>query len=97
MQHVKESAAGNQMAGCRDVRERMVAYQGKLIKVQEVKGAGNANGTGLAITLKPSPLLDRTNLVIGEVVEGLDVVEKISKVPKVKSSSQSPFFKCACH
>lgn len=70
-----------------------MAYQGKLVKVQEVRGAGNANGTGLAITLKSAPELDRTNLIIGEVTGGLDVVEEISKLPKVKSSSGSPFFK----
>lgn len=47
---------------CRDVREKMVAYNGKFIKVQEVRGSGNANGTGFAITLGPCPLLDKTNL-----------------------------------
>lgn len=70
-----------------------MAYQGKLIKVQEVRAAGNANGTGFAITLKSAPELDRTNLVIGEVTDGLDVVEQISQLPKVKASSSSPFFK----
>ena len=72
-----------------------MAYKGKFIKVQEVKGSGNANGTGLAITLNAAPELDRTNLIIGEVTEGLDIVEQISKLPKVKSSKQSPFFKYA--
>ena len=47
---------------CRDVREKMVAYNDKFIKVQEVRGSGNANGTGFAITLGPCPLLDKTNL-----------------------------------
>jgi hypothetical protein len=39
-----------------------VAYKGKFIKVQEVRGASNANGTGFAITLGPCPVLDKTNL-----------------------------------
>jgi len=79
----------------RDVRDKIVAYNGKFIEVQEVRGASNANGTGFAITLGACPLLDQTNLVVGEVVEGLDVVQKIAQLPKVKSSSQSPFFKVA--
>lgn len=78
---------------CSDVREKMVAYNGKLIKVQEVRGKSNANGTGFAITLGPAPLLDDTNLVVGEVVEGLDVLQRVAKLPRVKSASNSPFFK----
>ena len=78
---------------CREVRDKMVAYNGKLIKVQEVRGKSNANGTGFAITLGPAQLLDNTNLIVGEVVDGIDVIERISKLPKVKSSSNSPFFK----
>ena len=78
---------------CREVKEKMVAYNGKLIKVQEVRGKSNANGTGFAITLGPAQLLDTTNLIVGEIASGLDVVEKIAKLPKVKSSSNSPFFK----
>lgn len=77
----------------RDVRDKIVAYKGKFIKVQEVRGASNANGTGFAVTLGPAPLLDKTNLIVGEVVEGLDVLMRISTLPKVKSSSTSPFFK----
>lgn len=69
-----------------------MAYQGRLIKVQEVRGSSNANGTGFAISLGPTPLLDKTNLIIGQVTEGLEVVERISKLPRVKSSSKSPFF-----
>ena len=70
-----------------------MAYQGKFIKVQEVRGASSANGTGFAITLRPAPVLDTTNLIIGKVVGGEDVVEKIARLPKVKNASWSPFFK----
>ena len=77
----------------RDVRDKIVAYQGRFIKVQEVRGASNANGTGFTITLKPTPLLDKTNLIVGEVIEGLEVVKQISALPKVKSSISSPFFR----
>ena len=70
-----------------------MAYQGKFIKVQEVRGASNANGTGFAITLGPIPLLDKTNLIVGEVIEGLDIIQQISRLPRVKSSGSSPLFK----
>ena len=40
--------------------------------------AGEApNGTGFVITRGPAPALDKTNLVIGHVVEGMDVVEEV--------------------
>lgn len=78
---------------CSEVKEKTVAYNGKLIKVQEVKGKSNANGTGFAITLGPAPLLNDTNLIIGEVEEGMDVLKRISQIPRVKSASNSPFFK----
>lgn len=78
---------------CRDVRDKLVAYKGKFIKVQEIRAASNANGTGFAITLGPVPLLDKTNLVVGEVIQGFEVVQQMSSLPRVKSSSSSPFFK----
>ena len=80
----------------RPVKERLVAYQGKLVTVQEQLGGAVPNGSGFVITTAAAPALDSTNLVVGHVVQGMDLVQQISQLPVVKSNTGSPFLKvCA--
>ena len=54
-----------------------MAYNGRLVTVQEQTGAV-PNGSGFVITTAAQPALDATNLVVGRVVRGFDVVERIA-------------------
>ncbi|CAG9460651.1 unnamed protein product [Pedinophyceae sp. YPF-701] len=75
----------------REVTSRLMAVKGRLVSVEEDSGGERPNGTAFEITTAAAPSLDGVNLVIGRVVAGQDVVEKIRALPVVKDNSGSPF------
>lgn len=73
-------------------KRKLVARKGKLEIDQEEVGS-DPNGTEFVIATKDSPELDSSALVIGRVVDGMEVVEKINKVKTVQENTTSPYFR----
>lgn len=73
---------------------KLVARKGKLEIDQEEVGV-ERNGTEFTIAMRDSPELDSSGLVVGRVIEGMDVVEKIGKVKTVQENTSSPYFRVA--
>lgn len=73
---------------------KLVARQGKL-EIDEEETGSDPNGTEFVITTKDSPELDSSALVIGRVIGGMDVVERINQVKTVKDNTGSPYFRVA--
>ena len=76
----------------RNISQRVVAVKGKLVSVEREEGAERPNGTGFAITTGPAPELDGRNIIVGKVVQGEDIVQRISQLPKNKPNTSSPYF-----
>lgn len=93
----RHDAAGTVSLIVKDTRTKvgktkLVAYNGKLVRVEEPTPGESPNGSGFVITTQPAPDLDATNLVIGHLVDGMEVVQQLTKLPTVKANN-SVFFK----
>ncbi|KAK7330214.1 hypothetical protein VNO77_24401 [Canavalia gladiata] len=73
---------------------KLIAKQGKLEIDQEEVGT-DPNGTEFVIAIKDSPELDASSLVIGRVVGGMEVVQRIGQVKTVQENTGSPYFRVA--
>nr|QSQ68589.1 hypothetical protein PY_019668 [Puya raimondii] len=75
-------------------RPKLVARRGRL-EVEEEADEGAPNGTEFVIAARDAPELDAAAVVVGWVVEGMDVVERIAAVKTVKDNTTSPYFRVA--
>lgn len=72
---------------------KLVARKGKL-EIDEEEVGTAPNGTEFVIATKDSPELDAAALVVGSVLEGMEVVERIGQVKTVQENTTSPYFRC---
>jgi cyclophilin family peptidyl-prolyl cis-trans isomerase len=60
--------------------------------LKPVSGSPPSNGSQFVVMLRPEPTLTGQVTVIGQVVEGFEVLQRISRVPSTQQSSR-PFFR----
>ncbi|CAK9147843.1 unnamed protein product [Ilex paraguariensis] len=73
---------------------KLVAKKGKL-EIDEEEVGMEPNGTEFVIAIRDSAELDASALVVGRVLEGMDVVERIGQVKTVQENTSSPYFRVA--
>ncbi|KAJ9187323.1 hypothetical protein P3X46_002791 [Hevea brasiliensis] len=73
---------------------KLIARNGKL-EIDKEKVGTDPNGTEFVIATGDSPDLDDSILVIGRVLEGMEVVERIGRVKTVQENTGSPYFRVA--
>lgn len=73
-------------------KTKLVARNGKLVVEEEVIAVG-PNGTEFVISAVDSPQLGDSVLVIGKVLEGMGIVEKMREVKTVRDNTSSPYFR----
>ncbi|PUZ57707.1 hypothetical protein GQ55_5G450900 [Panicum hallii var. hallii] len=75
-------------------KPKLVARGGKL-EVEEEQVGVAPNGTEFVITTGAAPELDASAVLVGRVLDGMDVVAKIAAVPTVRDNAASPYFRVA--
>ena len=73
-------------------KPKLVARGGKL-EVEEEQVGVAPNGTEFVITTGAAPELDASAVLVGRVLDGMDVVAKIAAVPTVRDNAASPYFR----
>ncbi|CAD6239297.1 unnamed protein product [Miscanthus lutarioriparius] len=75
-------------------KPKLVARGGKL-EVEEEQVGVVPNGTEFVVTTEAAPELDASAVLVGRVLDGMDVVAKIAAVPTVRDNTGSPYFRVA--
>ncbi|CAO2161802.1 unnamed protein product [Urochloa humidicola] len=75
-------------------KPKLVAKGGKLEVLEEQVGVV-PNGTEFVVTTAAAPDLDDSAVLVGRVLDGMDVVDKIAAVPTVRDNAGSPYFRVA--
>ncbi|XP_024399270.1 peptidyl-prolyl cis-trans isomerase CYP26-2, chloroplastic [Physcomitrium patens] len=75
-------------------KSKLVARDGTLVMIEE-QVRPPPNGTEFMITTGDAPELDQTNTVVGQVIQGMDVVDRIHNVKVVNENTSSPYFQVA--
>jgi cyclophilin family peptidyl-prolyl cis-trans isomerase len=73
-------------------KPKLVAKGGKL-EVEEEQVGVAPNGTEFVVTTAAAPELDSSAVLVGRVLDGMDVVAKIAAVPTVRDNAGSPYFR----
>lgn len=73
-------------------KPKLVARGGKL-EVEEEQAGVVPNGTEFVVTTEAAPELDASAVLVGRVLDGMDVVAKIAAVPTVRDNTGSPYFR----
>jgi hypothetical protein len=69
----------------------LITKDGKFVYLEE-ESRPDPNATEFMIVTADSPQLDASNLVVGRVVDGYDVIKKITEVKVVNDNSGSGYF-----
>lgn len=72
-------------------KTKLVAKDGTLVMIEE-QVRPPPNGTEFMIATADAPELDATNTVVGHVLQGMDVLDRIHSVNVVSENTSSPYF-----